>query len=94
MLKEGLEKLVDIFLFTLVFLFPLGIAGNIETHYNMEGVISSIKNEKVYVIDAIGETWSFKGDGYKKGDKVEITFFTSYTDDTRDDDEIDYVKKI
>lgn len=92
--KKIREMVMEAILFIAIFILPAGIAGNIDTHYKMDGIISSVNDEEIYVVDSTGEEWAFKGNGFNVGDSVKITFFTAYTDSTRYDDEIDNVEKM
>lgn len=91
------ERIHTIFYGTMLFLLLFvggGIVGGMETHYSMKGIVLSSSADEVIVRDGSGEEWSFYGDGYKKGENVKITFFTSGTDNKRQDDEIVKVEKI
>ena len=91
------ERMQTIIFGTLFFLLVFvggGIVGGMETHYSMKGTVLSSSADEVIVRDGSGEEWSFLGDGYRKGENVEITFYTNGTDNKRQDDEIVKVEKI
>lgn len=92
--KRIREMVVGTILFIAVFILPAGIAGNIDTHYKMDGIISSVNDEEICVVDITGEEWAFEGNGFNVGDSVKIIFFTACIDNTRYDDEIDNVEKM
>lgn len=94
MLRRVVNFVLGSILITTVMVAPAVIAGEIDTHYKMDGIVKSVQGETICVIDAQGEEWGFVGDGYITGERVEITFFTACTDNTRYDDEIDKVKKL
>lgn len=94
MLRRIANFVLGSILITAVMVTPAVIAGEIDTHYKMNGIVKSVHGETVCVVDAQGEEWGFVGDGYTTGESVEITFFTACTDNTRYDDEIDKVKKL
>jgi len=79
---------------TIVVIFILipGIVGNIETHYTMDSVVIQTNTNEIVVEDTTGNVWSFEGDNYKVGERVQAVFFTNYTDNTRNDDIIVNVK--
>ena len=89
-LKTTLEAIA---IFTIFFIMP-GLAGNIETHYNREGIVTSAKNDVIMVEDNTGNIWAFDGYDYEVGDVVKMRMFTNYTDNTIEDDEVENVKKI
>ena len=94
MLRRIANFVLGSILITAVMIAPAVVAGEIDTHYKMNGIVKSVEDKIVYVVDAQGEEWGFNGDGFTTGEKVDITFFTSCTDNTRYDDEIDKVKKL
>lgn len=93
MLEKIIASIIGGFIAIVIFICPFCVAGYLDTHYNMNGTISSISGENICVIDSAGEEWEFIGDGFKTGEKVKITFFTSCTDSTRYDDEINKIIK-
>ncbi len=80
--------------FLLVFIVMPGIAGNIETHYNREGVVIAIQGDEILVEDTTENVWSFVGDGFIEGDRVKMRMFTNCTDSNIYDDEIEKVEII
>ena len=91
-------ELIQSVLLGVVFFFLIfgvsGIAGGIESHYTMKGIVLSSSADEIIVRDKTGEEWGFYGDGFTAGDNVRITFFTNGTDNNREDDEITNVKVI
>ena len=77
---------------TLVFI--IGRVGWHELHYSMNGTVTRVEQNEVFVVDEDGEVWSFFGDGFNTGDKVVLTMDTNGTDLNKTDDEITNVKPI
>ena len=75
-----------------IFVLIPGIVGSVETHYTMDSVVIQTTANEITVEDTTGNVWSFKGDNYKVGEKVQVVFFTNYTDNTRKDDIVVNVK--
>ena len=82
---------VKITIVVLIVLITQGIVGSVETHYTKNAEIIGRCEDEFYVEDTSGEQFAFYGDGFKKGDKVKVTFFDCGTV-TRQDDEIVKVK--
>ena len=76
----------------IVFLLLVGRVGYWETHYNRDGVVTSVSGQLVEVEDKTGLTWEFYGDGFRTGDNVRMVMFNGGTDGTVYDDEIIDVK--
>lgn len=76
-----------------LFICP-GIAGWYETHYTIEAKVIDIEADGCVVVeDTTGNIWADYAEGFRIGDKVKVTFFTNYTDETRKDDIIEKIKK-
>lgn len=84
MIARVVKTIIGIFAFLGVFCW----AGNLETHYTRQAVVTSIEEDEIVVLDNSDHVWTFEGDGYKVGDKVILKMFTNYTDDNIYDDEI------
>jgi hypothetical protein len=70
------------------FLVVPAIAGTLETQYNLDATVIEMVDDEVTVEDTNGSIWSFIGDEFNKGDKVELKMFTNYTDNITYDDEV------
>ena len=93
MKKTTIVKIITgIVVMTLLFILP-AIAGTIESTYTMNGKVTAINEESIYVVDEMGEEWDFEGDNFTKGDEVKIRFFNNGTCDTRYDDIIQNVTR-
>lgn len=66
----------------------MGLAGNLETTYNMDAEVI----QEGVLLDARGDIWDFEDDNFKVGDKVKVTFFDNYTINKISDDEIVKIK--
>ena len=81
--------------FSLVFIIIPGIAGNIETHYTMTGIVTDIeKNNVVIVEDTTGNIWAIHAEGHAIGENVKIYFDNNFTENDREDDIIENIKRI
>lgn len=94
MLNKMLIAIAKFIFITLIFIIPAGLVGNIETHYNREGVVIEVneKTEEVVILDKSKNEWVFYGTGYEEGDRVTMKMFNGYTDNAMYDDEIVKVK--
>ena len=73
----------------LIVVFLPGLAGYIETHYTLDAIaVATDTHTTIIFEDETVHLWAVKNRGYAIGDKVKLTFDTSYTDDTRIDDKI------
>ena len=88
------EVVLSLLFMVCLFIFIPGIAGGMETHYKMEGVVKEVSEKTTLLQDKSGNEWVVEDCSFKKGDKVIITFFTNYTDSNREDDEIVNVEKV
>ena len=91
-MKEKIEDTVIGILLIGVFIFIMGVAGYIETHYTREATIVDVVSDEVVVIDEFGNEWSFIGDGYKVNDNVTLVIYNNTTMNTTVDDEIIDIK--
>jgi hypothetical protein len=80
----------------IVLLFvPAMIGGTIETHYKQMGIVTSVNENGIVVMDNRGELWTFTtSKDFAICDKVQILMFNNYTDDTIYDDVVVRVKKL
>lgn len=93
--EQTIKNVLAGFTLTLTMLMFIAAAGYSETHYTMEGtVVSTSFNGSICIEDAGGNLWDMNNVGYCRGDKVRVTFFTDYTNETREDDEIVKIKRI
>ena len=90
--KERLSAKQDVqgVLFLLLIVLALGIAGNIETHYNRKDcVVVEVKEDLVTVEDSYGHLWEYYAETpIEVGTKVDLRIYTNCTDETNTDDEI------
>ena len=93
-MKEKIEDTVIGILLIGVFIFIMGVAGYIETHYTREATVVKINEDEIIVEDSIQHHWVFYGEDYKIGDKIKMTMFNNYTDSNIYDDKIIKVKKV
>ena len=91
--NNRVSNMLAIVIMLVCFAVVPGFAGYVDTHYTMTCEVDSVKGEVVTVLDKTGNLWNFYGDGFRKGDRVKVTFFTNTTDNTRYDDEIIKVEK-
>ena len=80
--------------FITIFLILPGFAGYLETHYTMEAKVVNFEVGNIVIIeDTTGNLWAVEAEGFKVGDKVKATFCTNYTDNKREDDSVEKIKK-
>lgn len=86
-----MRKIKELFVGAMVmvgFFGIMGLAGNLETTYNMDAEVI----QEGVLLDARGDIWDFEDDNFKVGDKVKVTFFDNYTINKISDDEIVKIK--
>lgn len=70
------------------------VVSETETKYRMNGIVDSVSGNEIVIEDSTGNLWLITGDKFQVGEKVRVTFFTNFTDYTREDDEIVKVKRL
>lgn len=94
-IEESIKNILAGTVLVLTTLMFIAAAGYSDTHYTMEGtVVSTSFNGSICIEDTTGNLWDMDNVGYCRGDKVRMTFFTDYTDTTREDDKITKIKRI
>lgn len=88
-----LKGLAHLLFLTIALIVLPGVVGHWETHYKQNGVVTSVNNEAVLVVDSLNNKWVFEGKGFKEGDEVIMEIFTNYTEYDTNDDEIVKIKK-
>lgn len=88
------KSIVAVTAFIFIIIIMPAIAETIDSRYSMDGIIIEVNSNEILAEDITGNIWVFSGDNYTVDDIVRISFFNSYTDNTRLDDEIIKVKKI
>ena len=74
---------------------PAMIGGTIETHYKQSGIVTSVNEDRIVIMDNRGELWTFVTDKkFSICDEVQILMFNNYTDNTIYDDVVVKVKKL
>lgn len=77
-----------------MFITSLGVLGHFEHRYTRKNCeVVTIENDKITVEDELGEWWTFYGEGFEKGDKVNLKMFDSCTG-TNTDDVIEGVERV
>lgn len=71
-----------------VTLLVIGRVGYWETHYNREGVVTSVEGDTVVVTDTTGNEWAMEGEPLSIGDKVTLRMHTQGTEHTITDDTV------
>ena len=93
--EQTIKNILAGFTLALTMFMFIAAAGYSETHYTMEGtVVSTSFNGSIRIEDTSGNLWDMNNVGYCQGDRVRVTFFTDYTDTTREDDKITKIKRI
>jgi hypothetical protein len=85
--------LITVLIMTL-FIGMIGVIGYTEHRYTKENcVVVMVENDEITVEDNLGCGWTFYGEGFKKGDKVNLKMFDSCTG-TNTDDVIEGVERV
>ena len=93
--EESIKNILAIVTLLLTALMLVAATSYSDTHYTMDGtVVSTSFNGGICIEDTTGNLWDMDNVGYCRGDQVRLVFFTDYTDDTREDDEIIKIKRI
>ena len=91
---KTLRNILGAVVVVVLVLAPGMIGGTIQTHYHQVGVVTAINGDEVTVMDNRGELWVYSTNKeFALCDKVKLTMFTNYTDDTIYDDVIVKIKK-
>ena len=87
MKKVIYDTMVTVMLIVVIF-GGATIARLINNNYTREGVVvaTHVSNEKVIVVDTIGNEWCFYGVGYEEGDTVTMIMDKNNTDNIINDD--------
>lgn len=86
-----MKKVVRATIITIVVvvtLLAIGRVGYWETHYNREGIVTSVEGEVVTVTDTTGNEWAMEGEPLSVGDKVTLRMHTQGTDSVITDDTV------
>ena len=89
-----MKKLICVTLCVIMFIGMVGCVGYTEHRYtrkNCEVVI--VENDKITVEDELGYLWTFEGEGFEKGEKVNLKMFDSCTG-TMEDDIIEGIERV
>lgn len=81
-----MKKLIATTLVVILFVMMVGVIGYTEHRYTKENcVVVMVENDEITVEDNLGEWWTFYGEGFQKGERVNLTMFDSCTGTNRDD---------
>ena len=89
-----MKKFIATTLVVILFVMMVGVIGYTEHRYTKENcVVIMVENDEITVEDKLGYTWTFYGEGFQKGDKVNLKMFDSCTG-TNTDDIIENVERV
>ena len=89
-----MKKLISAILCVVLFVLMVGCVGYTEHRYIRENcVVVMVEGSEITVEDTLGNWWTFEGDGFEKGDKVNLKVFDSCTG-TMEDDIIEGVERV
>ena len=88
MRKHTVRNIVVTVVAVAVALLVVGRVGYWQTHYDREGVVTSVEGEVVTVTDTTGSQWAVAGEPLSVGDKVTLHMHTQGTDNTINDDTV------
>ena len=73
---------------TMALLLACGWCSHYEHHYTRVGTVTRVECIEITVKDKSGHYWTFKGDGYKVDDTVELKMYDNHTASDIYDDKI------
>ena len=89
-----MKKLIATILVVILFVMMVGVIGYTEHRYTKENcMVVMVEDNEITVEDNLGEWWTFYGEGFQKGDKVNLKMFDSCTG-TNTDDVIENVERV
>jgi hypothetical protein len=89
-----MKKFLVAVLVMVMFIGMIGVIGYTEHRYTKENcVVVMVENDEITVEDKLGYAWTFYGEGFQKGDKVNLKMFDSCTG-TNTDDVIEGVERV
>ena len=89
-----MKKLIATTLVVILFVMMVGVIGYTEHRYTKENcMVVMVEDNEITVEDNLGEWWTFYGEGFQKGDKVNLKMFDSCTG-TNSDDVIENVERV
>ena len=88
MRKHTARNVVVVTVVVAVALLVVGRVGYWQTHYNRNGIVTSVEGEVVTVTDTTGNEWAVAGEPLSVGDKVTLHMHTQGTDNVITDDTV------
>lgn len=89
-----MKRILATTLIIALFISFIGFIGYTEHRYTKENcVVVMVEGDEITVEDKLGYGWTFYGEGFQKGDKVNLTMFDSCTG-TNTDDVIERVERV
>ena len=89
-----MKRILATTLVVILFVMMVGVIGYTEHRYTKENcVVVMVENDEITVEDNLGHWWTFYGEGFQKGEKVNLTMFDSCTG-TNTDDVIENVERV
>lgn len=89
-----MKKFLVATLIMAMFISFVGFIGYTEHRYTKENcVVVEIEGDEITVVDRLGQGWTFYGEGFQKGEKVNLMMFDSCTG-TNTDDVIERVERV
>ena len=81
-----MKKFLVTTLIIALFISFVGFIGYTEHRYIKENcVVVEIENDEITVKDKLGYSWTFYGEDFEKGEKVNLKMFDSCTGSMKDD---------
>lgn len=84
MKKKILDNLIG-FIGVCAFVCVLGLVGDMETTYKLNGTITEVNGDAVVFVDSHDNEWVFYGEDFSIGDKVVAKMFDAETQRIEDD---------
>ena len=81
-----MKKILAATLVVILFVMMVGVIGHTEHRYTRKNCeIITVENDKITVKDELGYLWTFEGEGFEKGEKVNLKMFDNCTGTMKDD---------
>ena len=87
MTRKSLKN-IGITIALVVITIAVGIVGHNDTHYNREGIVTSIEDNVITITDTTGNTWEIEDTNIAIGTNVTLKMHTQGTTNNITDDTI------
>ena len=88
MRKHTVRNTIVVMVVIAVALLVVGRVGYWQTHYNRDGIVTSVEGGEAVVTDTTGNEWAVTDEPLSVGDKVTLHMHTQGTDSVITDDTV------